>query len=281
MKEVLVCLDAASGSELWKMNFPAKLKTEEPSFGFVCSPLIDGEFLYVQAGGGFCKLNKKDGSLVWRTLIDGGGMYGSAFSSPVITTLVGVRQAVVQTRTKLSGVDLETGKELWFHEIPAFRGMNIMTPIALGDQLFVSAYGGTTQLFNVTRSPNGEFLLQEVWKLPAQGYMNSPVVIDGFVYIHLRNQRFACVDLKTGKEKWRSRPMGKYVSMIANGDKILVLDERGELLLIRANPEKFDLLDSRDVGDDSWAHLAIRQNQIFVRNLEELVAFEWKTASGE
>ncbi len=34
-------------------------------------------------------------------------------------------------------------------------------------------------------------------------------------------------------------------------------------------------MDTRKVGDDSWAHLAVRGNQIFVRNLKELVAFDW------
>jgi outer membrane protein assembly factor BamB len=241
--------------------------------------MIEGDFLYVQAGGGFCKLNKTSGEIIWKSVDDGGGMFGSAFSSPIIATLSGIRQAVVQTRTRLCGVDLDSGRELWTIEIPAFRGMNIITPIVYEDHVFVSAYGGTTQLIKVSRSAEGKFELKQVWNLPAQGYMNSPVVVDGHVYIHLRNQRFACYDLKSGKETWRSKPMGKYASMIANGDKILALDERGELLLIKANPSKFDLLGSRRVGDDSWAHIAIRDNQIFVRNLKELSTFEWLSDS--
>jgi outer membrane protein assembly factor BamB len=281
MKDVLVCLDAETGKELWKFDFPQVLKTAVPSFGFVCSPLIDGEYLYVQAGGGFCKLEKVTGKLVWRSLDDGGGMMGSAFSSPVLATMAGVRQAIVQTRTKLSGVDLETGKELWSQEIPTFRGMNIITPIVHEDHLFVSAYGGTTQLIKVSRAADGTFSLNQVWNLPSQGYMNSPVVIADHAYIHLKNQRIACYSLKSGKETWRSKPMGKYASMIGNGDKILVLDERGDLMLLRANPEKFELISSRKVGDDSWAHLAIRDDFVFVRNLNELVAFKWEAISSK
>lgn len=115
--------------------------------------------------------------------------------------------------------------------------------------------------------------------MSAQGYMSSPVIIGDHVYLHLRNQRFACIEFATGKQTWRSKPMGKYCSMIANGDKILALDQRGDLLLIRANPAKFELLSSRKVGDDSWAHLAIRKNQVFVRNLNELIVFQWESAS--
>ena len=86
---------------------------------------------------------------------------------------------------------------------------------------------------------------------------------------------YACFDLSTGVERWRSKPFGKYSSLVASGDKILALDQKGELLLIRANPEKFELIDRRKVGDDSWAHVAVSGNQIVVRNLHEVVLFQW------
>ncbi len=46
-------------------------------------------------------------------------------------------------------------------------------------------------------------------------------------------------------------------------------------MLIRANPEKFDVISTRKVGDDSWAHIAASGNQLFIRNLNELVVFQW------
>ena len=84
MKDVLVCLDCNTGEQLWRYDFPAKDGTKVPAFGFVSSPLIVGDSVYVQAGEGFCRLNKKTGELIWRSLQDGGGMYGSAFSSPFL-----------------------------------------------------------------------------------------------------------------------------------------------------------------------------------------------------
>ncbi len=51
------------------------------------------------------------------------------------------------------------------------------------------------------------------------------------------------------------------------------------LYLIRANPEAFELLDARQVSDQStWAHLAVSGEAIFVRELEGLVAYRWGTA---
>lgn len=161
MQDVLVCLDADTGKQIWKFDFPVRFKSAVPTFGFVCSPLVDGDGIYVQAGAGFCKLKKATGELIWRTLEDGGGMNGSAFSSPIIAEICGVRQAVVQTRTHLCGVDLDSGRELWKKEIPTFRGMNILTPLVRDDCLFVSAYGGTTQLIRVKRTVEGQFSLEQ------------------------------------------------------------------------------------------------------------------------
>jgi outer membrane protein assembly factor BamB len=78
-------------------------------------------------------LDKRTGEIVWLTLRDEGGMWGSAFSSPVMATLAGRRQCVVQTREKLAGVDPETGAVLWEQPIKALRGMNILTPVVEGD----------------------------------------------------------------------------------------------------------------------------------------------------
>lgn len=63
--------------------------------------------------------------------------------------------------------------------------------------------------------------------------------------------------------------------MVANGDKIVALDEVGELLLIQASPEEFKLIDRVSVADNAWAHVAIVDDQIFVRNLEVIKVFDW------
>ena len=60
-------------------------------------------------------------------------------------------------------------------------------------------------------------------------------------------------------------------------DKILALDETGELLLIRANPNKFDLIDRRRIAENNtWGHIAVSKNQIFIRRLDGLAVYNWK-----
>jgi outer membrane protein assembly factor BamB len=274
MRDVLVCLDAAAGTELWRVDFVQQLDTPLPAFGFASSPLLIDDFVYVQAGGGFVKLNKYSGEIIWRTLEDGGGMYGSAFSSPYPTILAGTPQILVQTRTHLAGVDPESGQVLWKQEIPAFRGMNILTPAVVADTVFTSSYGGKSFLFEIQKAGD-VWNVREQWTHRVQGYMSTPVVIDGHIYLHLKNQRFACLEVATGQERWITEPFGKYWSLVANDDRILALDQRGELLLIRANPERFELLDSRKVAEDAWAHVAVSDEHVLVRALDALIVYRW------
>ncbi len=276
MRDVLVCLNAETGDERWRVDFVERLGTPLPSFGLVSSPLVDGDAIYIQAGASVVKLDKKSGEVVWRALSDAGGMEDSAFSSPIITSLAGKRQLVVQTREDLAGVDLESGEVLWKQNVPAFRGMNIQTPLVVGDGLFTSSYQNKSWLYQVKREVDA-FTVTTAWENPAQGYMSTPVVVNGHAYMHLQNGRFTCVDLETGERTWTSKPEGKYASLVAQGNQILALNSTGKLLLFEANPEQFTLLGEATVSDEeTWAHLAISGNQVFVREQGGLAAYRWK-----
>lgn len=279
MRDVLVALNITDGSERWRLDFVKRFGSDLPTFGFVSSPLIDGDSVYVQAGGGVARLRKTDGQVVWHGVRDGGGMMGSAFGSPVILTLAGRRQLVVQARTRLIGVALEDGSELWSLPVESFRGMNILTPTFAGkDRLFTAAYGGKTLGIDI-RSENGGFRAVPAWEFKAQGYMTSPIIHEGHAYLQLRSQRALCIELATGAEKWTTgESFGKYWSMVAQSDRILALDERGELILFKATPEKFDVLSRRKVAEsDAWAHLAVDGSELYIRELKALSVWDWSS----
>lgn len=277
IRDMLKCLDAKTGEEIWKIDFVEQFKTNVPAFGAVTSPMVDGDYLYTQAASAFFKINKKTGEVVWKTLSSSDNMMsGGSFSSPVIAEINGVRQAVVATRSKLAGVKLDNGDVIWEQPIKTFRGMNILTPIVNDNQVFISAYSGSTQMFAI-KAAASKMNSSESWSNGAKAYMSTPVVINGHAYMFLQNQRLACVDLKTGKETFRtSERFGKYASMIASGDKIVALDEDGTLMLLKANPEKFELIDKIKVSGDSWAHLAISGDEVIIRELRALTSYKWK-----
>jgi len=70
MRDVLVCLDAETGKERWRVDFVEQFQTPLPAFGFVCSPLVAGEHVYVQAAAGFCKLDKRSGWISGRDRLE-------------------------------------------------------------------------------------------------------------------------------------------------------------------------------------------------------------------
>lgn len=275
IRDLLVCLSTTDGKILWKVDFPADTKSPPPDFGFVCSPLVGPDGLYVQAGGSFAKLDKLTGKVIWQTLKDGGGTMGSAFSSPVFARIGGKDQVVVQTRTKLAGIEPVTGTVVWEKEIPSFRGMNILTPVPVGDGIFTSTYGGNTRLLTV--SPGDGWKATDKWTVKYEGHMTTPVVVDGHAYFLGKDQRAVCFDLAAGTQTWRSeKGFGKYWNLVANGDKLLALDEKGTLYLLKANSKEPEILAERKLGrGETWAHLAIVGKDVYIRDLDGLSAFRW------
>ena len=276
MRDLLVCLDAETGKRKWSVDFMKRYGSPLPTFGFVSSPLIVGNYLFVQAATGLVKIDKRTGESIWRILKVEGDRYTSAFSSPMVAIFEGIEQLVVQTRTNLVGVNPTSGKVLWRKPVKAYRGMNILTPTILLNSIFTSCYGGKSLLFNLENN-SGDFLIREKWNNKQEAYMSSPVIIGNYGYLHLRKQRMTCLDMRNGETKWiSSETFGKYMSMVSDGKEILALDEDGSLYRIEANPEKLVILEKRKISQSpSWAYPALAGNQMFIRELEAIACYHW------
>ena len=196
-------------------------------------------------------------------------------SSPIIATLAGKRQLVVQTRMTLYGVEIESGEALWSVDVPNFRGMNILTPVTYGDGVLTSSYKNATYFFNIRR--DGEsWVATKAWENRATAYMSSPVIVDGHAYLHLGNRRIDCIDLSNGESRWRSEPFGEYWSMAVQGDRFLALDADGTLHLVKASKDSFQPLASRTVADEeTWGHVAVRGRRLFIRELTAVSVWDW------
>lgn len=273
MRDELVCLDPATGEQRWKVDLAERFSARRPKFGAVCSPLIDGDAVYVMGGGGTLRLALADGSTVWRTLADEGDD-DDAFSSPMIATIAGARQLVVQTRTRLCGVALLDGAVLWEVPIQAFRNMNILTPTVVGDRVFTAAHSGRGQCFDVDRT-DGVWSVAERWNQKTQAYMSSPVADAETIYVHSRAGRLTALDVESGAIRWTSKPVGKYQSLVRSGDAILGLSSRGELMLVKADPSDLMVLSRRQVAEDSWGYLGVFEGGLMVRDLNALRVFRF------
>ena len=283
MRDVLVCIAVETGKEIWRVDFPKQYETKLPDFGGVSSPLVLGDAVFVQAGEGLAKVDKRTGKVLWRVLEKGPGKSrNGAFSSPLVATLGDAERILVQTREELAAVDPVSGKVTWSVATPALFGMNILTPAVVAETVFTSNFGGSFLFAGSPRTLGDRKVAagESLWRSNPVGHMASPIIHDGHAYLHLRNQRLACIDLKTGKGTWASEPLGEHVSLVAQGDRILVLNDDGRLILVRANPKEFDLLgEARAISDKkkwAWAHLAVAGRELYVRDMTGVTAFRWK-----
>ena len=272
IRDELICLDPETGEKRWQIDLSERFGSERPHFGAVCSPIIEDGAVYVQGGGATLKLSLADGSTIWKTLDSDDD--DDAFSSPIIATIAGVKQLVVQTRLKLCGVSVDDGKVLWSEPIEAYRNMNVLTPTIIGDSVFTAAHSGRSQFFDLSRSGD-QWQVNERWNQKVQAYMSSPVVFEDTIYLHSKNERLTAMDTHTGDILWTGTPMGKYQSLVRNEDVMLVLDESGELLSVNLNRDELEILDRRRVANDSWAYLAVIENGLIIRDLNALKVFRW------
>ena len=275
MRDLMVCLDHRTGEKKWSVDFPSQFGSPLPMFGASCSPLIDGDAVYMQTGGATVKLSMKDGSEIWQTLHNANSSSPGAFSSPIIATICNQRQLLVQTRLALCGVDLESGNVLWKQPIEAFRGMNILTPLVIGNRVFTSAHSGKAQMFEISVDQENRSV-QEVWQQKHQAYMSSPVAVGNQIFLHLKNKRFVLLDAQNGQEIYTSSPVAQYTSMVTDGEHVLALTNDGRLLLIDAKADRFTKADEISVANDSWAHVAVTSQFLAVRDLRQLKVFRRK-----
>lgn len=282
MPDMLVCIDSNTGKERWRVDFHARYKTPLPELGFVCSPLVMDDGVYVQAADSFVKVDKNTGKSIWRCLerhekVNDAGLGQGSYSSPSFAVINDRPQLLVANIDAIAGVDPSNGKILWQRVLDSYDQGCILSPIAYRNGIFTSTRASRTGYYPLTYR-NERFTISDGWKNKLVVYMSPPVVVGDFAYAHLKNGRFACVELHSGAIKWISnRTFGKYCSLTYREDRILALSNNGELFLIHANPERFVLADSRTVStEETWGHLAIAGNDIYVRERNAIAAYRWK-----
>jgi len=90
-----------------------------------------------------------------------------------------------------------------------------------------------------------------------------------------------CVELKTGKVAWEKKNIGKYHAAIvrcgpAGKERLLMLDDNGYLTLFEANPKEYIELARSKVCGETWAHPALVDGHIYLRDNAELICVPLK-----
>ena len=276
MPDVLVCLDADSGKERWRVDFHERYGRPRPELGFVCSPLVVGDRVYVQAADSLVAVKKSDGKSVWRSLVRKEMGQGS-YSSPDFAVVEGRPQVLVADIDAIAGVDQATGEMLWKRVLDSYDQGCIVAPILYRGGIFTSTRASQTGFYPLTKKDEG-LQINDGWKNKLIVYMSSPIVSADHAYLHLKNGRMACTVLKSGEVKWISgKAFGRYWSMICRQNRILALSNEGRLLLLDAEPERFRLLDSRQISAaETWGYLAMAGKELYVRERDAIAVYRWE-----
>jgi hypothetical protein len=85
-----------------------------------------------------------------------------------------------------------------------------------------------------------------------------------------------CVETATGKELWNRTGVGKYhASLLRTGDdKLLLLDDGGNLVLLDPNPKEYRELARSPVCGGTWVHPALSDGRLYVRDEKELICLQ-------
>ena len=333
-KEVVHAVEAASGKELWRAPLDEAFKDFQSASGPRCTPVADGERVYVQScRGEFQCLNTADGKRVWgvnfvkdmgavfigekgraagasrhgntgaavvdgdRVLVAVGGREGASVvcfdkrsgkviwksqsdvpghSGPVIATIASVKQVVSFTSEAVIGLDAAGGKLLWRTPVKTRLGRHVITPVVVDDMVMVASYQAGLIGIRVTRQ-GAAFRAERAWvhKGSASNF-SSPVAVGRYLYGLGPGRCLFCTDVRTGKPAWADKAFFTgmvrkgYASFLVMKDNILVLAEKGQLLLVAADPKQCRLISKTDVCGQNWCNPAYADGKLFLRDAHEL-----------
>lgn len=287
----LVCLNGSDGAEKWSHDLLAG--NDNLLWGMSGAPLVVDDLVIVNPGvqssaaqgTALRAYNRKSGQLVWQA-----GNQPTGYCSPQLATLGGVKQVLIFDGHGLAGHELVGGKELWRTEWKTMQGINVAQPIVLGpDTVCIAAgYNVGGGVFKIAK--NGEkWTATPVWKGKSsvmRWKFSSGVrrkTDAGDFAFGLNDGHLECVDLKSGKAMWKdeNRPrVGEgfgFGQIVLSDDLIVGITDKGELVLVEANPESFNELGrvmALPKGPKTWNIPLLAGGRVYVRNEEEMACYD-------
>lgn len=270
----LHCLDFGTGRKLWGIDTHREFRVRKGPFGAASTPLVLGSRVLANIGGadgaGIVAFDASTGRVLWKATD-----HAASYSSPVAAQFDGQTLAVFFTREGLVALDPANGAVLYTRRWRARSdaSVNAATPIVMGDTVFLSASYGTGAI--AMRLCNRK--IEELWSGEdvIDNHYSSCVRSGGTLFgFHGRQeygQSFRAADLSTGKVHW-SHGRIKAGSVTRVGDRLLLLLESGELLLVAASLEKFKVLARAQIlARKTRAFPALARGLLFARDQDTLV----------
>ncbi len=236
------CLYANSGKLKWENNLQEKFDPELPKWGFASSPVISGEKLFINVGEYGIALNKSTGEILWKSDMS----ESSGYASFVPFKKDGIEYAAVFGGRAIYFIDIATGSKKWSYKWITSYDVNAADPIISDGRMFISSgYGTGCASFDIESSTP-----KLLWKNEKmRNHFGTCVLFNGYLY-GIDGQAFGgasvkCLDFKTGEEKWKKDI--SFGSLILINDKLIVLTDKGTVMIAEATPKGYKEISSAKV----------------------------------
>ncbi len=268
-------LEPETGDMVWQADLRDDAEREPPLWGFSSSPLVVDDVVIVHGGGegdrGVLAYGVDDGRLRW-----GAPAGGHTYSSPQLSRVAGELSVPVVTDQGLVLYEPSDGSVVWKYDWPV-DNYRALQPLVINDSTLLVSTGqgvGTRRLD--IRREGASLTAEERWtSRNMKPDFNDFVVFEGSLYGFDPNI-LACVDLETGERKWKGGRYGAgQLLLLPAASQLLVVAEKGDLVLVRATPEGHEELTRMKVFEaKTWNHPVLVGDRLYLRNAEEAVAFE-------
>jgi len=254
------CLDAARGTVLWQRDL--RQDGVKPNrWGFAGSPLLWGRLVILNAGAAGIALDRSTGRIVWSN-----GASPAGYASPVRFTAGGRESVLIFAAKCLVALDPATGRELWRQPWETDWDTNNTDPLVHRDNIFLTSFSRGCGLFSVA---NGAPIMTYTNNALSNN-LSPGVLVGDYLYAFngeaKKDTDFRCLQLLTGQLRWACHDPA-FGSLILAGDTLIVLSEKGELLLGPASPEEFKALARAKVlSGVCWTPPALADGRLYVRN---------------
>ncbi len=283
-------LEARTGTRKWQHEYPLGHGTE---FGYAASPIITDRRLFLPIGGpdtGVIALSLPSGEMAWNS-----GSHLSSYCSSYPITLQGQPLLVSYLQNHLVIQDRTTGRQLWQTELsvgydehaclPVYREpiLVISAPFQAGSTAYQLEWQTEKQGQNKTRPP--VLSAKQLWHQPQFSHdVDSATVVGDTIYgFDLRDPQskahrpsrgeFRAVNISDGQILWSSKIPGQ-ANLVSVGDDLLLLNDAGELIRIRADRTHYVELGRLKLFDDEvcWTPPALSSGLVIVRSHSRAIA---------
>lgn len=272
----LVAANATTGEIIWKIDLTQKFTFKQPQYwwGFSGSPFVDGDLVMVQAAGEgentIAAFDKNTGEVAWSRF---SGF--AAYSTPIAIEMHGKRQYVFVTAHDVISLSAD-GSINWTYNWGGWFIKIAMPVFVPPDNIFVSASYDIGAVLLQISEQGDSVAVREVWKSRVMSnHFHSSILVGNYLY-GFDNGTLKCIEAETGKEIWGKRRLGKGSLIFADG-MLIILSDRGKLVLAEANPQQYvELASFQALSGRSWTPPTLADGKLYLRNQEELLGLKLK-----